>query len=113
MQALKDFAKKYNLHAHFYDFRPYYRQATITSKKLGMYRQHYCGCEFSYKESIAQKQARDLKKAEKAKIQKDIQEQAQLRKLARIEYDKKQKRKRELLKQYKLNNKNLKSTKQD
>lgn len=33
------------------DFRSYYRRATARSKDLGMYRQKYCGCKLSFKES--------------------------------------------------------------
>lgn len=32
------------------DFRPGYKEATISSKQLGMYRQKYCGCIYSEKE---------------------------------------------------------------
>ncbi len=32
------------------DFRPGFKEATILSKELGMYRQQYCGCIYSEKE---------------------------------------------------------------
>lgn len=35
------------------DFTPYYGDATRISRKLGMYRQNYCGCRFSVKEAEA------------------------------------------------------------
>lgn len=31
----------------FYDFRPAYRRSIEISKELGIYRQKFCGCEFS------------------------------------------------------------------
>lgn len=33
------------------DFRPWYPQATLRSRELGMYRQNYCGCRFSAAEA--------------------------------------------------------------
>lgn len=51
---LDDVCAKYNLNPVFMDFRPYYSAATKRSKELEMYRQKYCGCEFSLQESISQ-----------------------------------------------------------
>jgi len=49
------------------DFRDRYRDATVRSRELGMYRQNYCGCVFSQAEAEAQRQARrDARAAEKA-----------------------------------------------
>ena len=48
------------------DFRPYYPEATIESRELGMYRQNYCGCRFSAAEAAVSRQhARDERKAAK------------------------------------------------
>lgn len=49
------------------DFRPYYQDATAESKKLGMYRQKYCGCELSLNESIEQ-----FKKSKNKKYLKEV-----------------------------------------
>lgn len=35
---------------YYYDFRPGFREATVRSKEMGMYRQQYCGCIYSEKE---------------------------------------------------------------
>ena len=49
------------------DFRPYYPEATRESRKLGMYRQNYCGCRFSAAEAtIERHDARDARRAAKA-----------------------------------------------
>ena len=49
------------------DFRERYRDATVRSRELGMYRQNYCGCVYSQAEAAAQRQARkDARAAEKA-----------------------------------------------
>lgn len=45
---------KFNLNPIFMDFRPFYKNAVITSKELNMYRQKYCGCKLSLYESIEQ-----------------------------------------------------------
>lgn len=44
----------YGLTPVIMDFRPFYSEATRNSKELGFYRQKYCGCAFSYNESMEQ-----------------------------------------------------------
>lgn len=52
----------------FQDFRENYQQATIRSRELGMYRQNYCGCAWSYAEAAAEREERKAaRKALKAK----------------------------------------------
>ncbi|OPY58127.1 MAG: hypothetical protein A4E55_01113 [Pelotomaculum sp. PtaU1.Bin035] len=41
---------KYDILFYYADFRPGYREATVLSKEIGMYRQQYCGCIYSEKE---------------------------------------------------------------
>jgi len=43
-------AGKYGIPFYYTDFRPGYREATVLSRDLGMYRQQYCGCIYSEKE---------------------------------------------------------------
>lgn len=43
----KDMAKRYNTKFHSTDFRPAFRDSHEKAKKLGLYRQKYCGCIFS------------------------------------------------------------------
>lgn len=43
-------ADKYGVPFYYEDFRPGYKAATELSKKMGMYRQQYCGCIYSEKE---------------------------------------------------------------
>ena len=53
-RTLQEVCSAYGLTPVSKDFRPFYREATKVSKELGMYRQKYCGCEFSLRESMAQ-----------------------------------------------------------
>ena len=48
-------AAAYGLTPVWRDFRPYYPEATRTSRDLGMYRQNYCGCRFSDAEAAAER----------------------------------------------------------
>ena len=90
----------------FEDFRPYYDEATRRSRELGMYRQNFCGCRISEKEAAAEREQRKAqraaaKAAERARhAAEHAAEAAALarRKAERAEYDKKQARKRAVLK---------------
>jgi hypothetical protein len=42
--------EEYNIPFYYVDFRPGFKEATLRSKELGMYRQQYCGCIYSEKE---------------------------------------------------------------
>ena len=60
-------ARGCGLEAVFKDFRPNYPEATRRSRELGMYRQNYCGCHFSYLEAEEERAARKAaRKAAKA-----------------------------------------------
>jgi predicted adenine nucleotide alpha hydrolase (AANH) superfamily ATPase len=49
------------------DFRDRYRDATVRSREIGMYRQNYCGCVYSQREAASERQARrEARAAEKA-----------------------------------------------
>ena len=49
------------------DFRPWYPQATLRSRELGMYRQNYCGCRFSAAEAAMDRaRLRDERKAQRS-----------------------------------------------
>lgn len=43
-------AKKSGIEFHYRDFRPGWKEGVDESKKLGMYRQQYCGCIYSEKD---------------------------------------------------------------
>ncbi len=43
-------ADKYGVPFYYEDFRTGYKAATALSRKMGMYRQQYCGCIYSEKE---------------------------------------------------------------
>jgi hypothetical protein len=45
------------------DFRAQYRDSVVRSRELGMYRQNYCGCDFSRAEAAAQREERKARKA--------------------------------------------------
>ena len=70
-EELERAAAPYGLAACFHDFRPNYPEATRRSRELGMYRQNYCGCHFSYLEAerereerkVARKAAKEAKRA--------------------------------------------------
>ena len=51
------FAEKYGVKFHYVDFRSGWQKGIEISKKLGLYRQQYCGCIYSEKERY-QQQAR-------------------------------------------------------
>jgi predicted adenine nucleotide alpha hydrolase (AANH) superfamily ATPase len=54
---LQEAAAAHGLEALFVDWRPYYRQGQAAAARLGLYRQRYCGCEFSRQEALAERQA--------------------------------------------------------
>ena len=90
----------------FEDFRPYYDEATRESRELGMYRQNFCGCRISDLEAAAERAERKeqraaAKAAERAAHadERAAEEAArQAHKAERAAYDKKQARKRAILK---------------
>lgn len=48
--AGKAMSEKFNIDFFFKDFRPFFRESMAHAKKLGIFRQKYCGCVFSMKE---------------------------------------------------------------
>ena len=90
----------------FEDFRPYYDEATRRSRALGMYRQNFCGCRISDEEAAAERAERKAaraaeKAAERAAHADEIAAAETARAKHRAEraaYDKKQARKRAVLK---------------
>lgn len=44
-------ATKYNVELYYSDFREYFREGQNIARDEGLYRQKYCGCIYSYKES--------------------------------------------------------------
>lgn len=90
----------------FEDFRPYYDEATRESRELGMYRQNFCGCRISNLEAAAERAERKeqraaAKAAERAAHadERAAEEAARAaHKAERAAYDKKQARKRAILK---------------
>ena len=90
----------------FEDFRPYYDEATRESRELGMYRQNFCGCRISDREAAAERAERKeqraaAKAAERAAHadERAAEEAARAaHKAERAAYDKKQARKRAILK---------------
>ncbi|GAB6181112.1 epoxyqueuosine reductase QueH [Desulfotomaculum defluvii] len=43
----ENIAEQYDIPFYYEDFRPGFKEATIKSKELEMYRQQYCGCIYS------------------------------------------------------------------
>ena len=99
-------AKRAGVAGVFEDFRPYYDEATRRSRALGMYRQNYCGCRISDEEAAAERAERKAqraaaKQAARAEHAEEIAAaEAELKqhRAARAAYDKKQARKRAILK---------------
>lgn len=90
----------------FEDFRPYYDEATRRSRELGMYRQNFCGCRLSDQEAAAERAERKAQRAAQkaaeraAHAEERAAEEAEraAHKAERAAYDKKQARKRAILK---------------
>ena len=105
-QEVRRAAEREGIEGVFEDFRPYYDEATRRSRALGMYRQNYCGCRLSDEEAAAERAERKAqraaaKQAERAEHAAEIAAaEAELEKhrADRAAYDKKQARKRAILK---------------
>jgi predicted adenine nucleotide alpha hydrolase (AANH) superfamily ATPase len=55
MSIGNEMAKRYSIPFHFEDFRPGWKEGIGISKKLGLYRQKYCGCVYSEMERYRKK----------------------------------------------------------
>jgi hypothetical protein len=53
-------SRELNFPFHYFDFRPGYKEATLISKQLKMYRQPYCGCIYSEKERFYPKKSNNI-----------------------------------------------------
>ena len=92
----------YGLEPVFHDYRPYYHNATLRSKALGMYRQNYCGCAYSNAEARQEREerkaAREAEKArraaERAPLEAAREEERKRKAAERAAYDRKQQAKR-------------------
>lgn len=97
---------QYGLTPYFEDWRPFYDNATARSRKMGMYRQNYCGCRFSIAEGRATrefiKHRNAQKKAQERAAHADeiaaAEAKRKERAIERSAYNKKQERKRAVLK---------------
>lgn len=102
--TLNEISKQYNLKPVFIDFRPYYREATKHSIELDMYRQKYCGCEYSLKEREEQVKQKEQNKLKQHQLQKEAKER-------KSKIKAKQDRKRRLKEKYKTTLKNKQNCK--
>lgn len=103
----------------FQDFTPYYKNATLQSRQLKMYRQNYCGCLISKHEAQTEREQRKKERtaqkaawraehtAELAKAQKEL-EQKRSEKRA---YNEKQAKKHEILRKLRLEQKQNEASK--
>lgn len=86
----------------FQDFTPYYHEAVVRSRELGMYRQNYCGCIYSDAEAEAERlqrkalrqAAHTAKEALRAPIRDAEAREREQKQRERAEYDRKQHEKR-------------------
>ena len=51
-------AKRHGVKDAFVDYHSYYPETVRISRELGMYRQDYCGCTYSFEEARLERQAR-------------------------------------------------------
>lgn len=45
----EDIAKENKINFYYSDFRPLFRESQSHAKEAGLYRQRYCGCEYSFR----------------------------------------------------------------
>ncbi len=57
----RELQDRYSVEFYIEDFRPGYSDGLRTSRKLGLYRQNYCGCAFSKVERDNERQAKKQK----------------------------------------------------
>jgi predicted adenine nucleotide alpha hydrolase (AANH) superfamily ATPase len=57
-ETLEECASRHGLTVRRSDWSRYYPESTRCSRALGLYRQNYCGCRFSYQEAELERQAR-------------------------------------------------------
>ncbi len=106
-QELEEAAATAGLQAAFEDYRPYYPEATRRAKEAGLYRQNYCGCRFSAQEAEEERRMRKAQRRAKKEAQRALGREAaeaelrkvQERRRERALYDEKQKRKHQILKE--------------
>lgn len=105
-EELERACKRAGISAFFEDYRPYYDEATRRSRAEGLYRQNFCGCRLSDEEAAAERAERKRlraahKAAERAAHAEERaaeEKERAARKAERAAYDKKQARKRAVLK---------------
>ncbi|MDR0308616.1 MAG: epoxyqueuosine reductase QueH [Coriobacteriales bacterium] len=56
-EELSAAAARCGLQAHFVDWREDYPQSRVLSRELGLYRQKYCGCQYSRQEADIEREA--------------------------------------------------------
>lgn len=78
-QEMEAVATSQGIEFIFRDFRSCYPEATQRSRVLGMYRQNYCGCRFSYDEARAEREERKLQRKAAKEARRKAQEKTQHR----------------------------------
>jgi hypothetical protein len=48
----EEYARKYGVEFYYKDFRPGFRQGQQQAKEMELYRQKFCGCIISYRQSM-------------------------------------------------------------
>lgn len=105
-EELERACKQAGISAFFEDYRPYYDEATRRSRAEGLYRQNFCGCRLSDEEAAAERAERkrlraahkEAERAAHAEERAAEEKERAARKAERAVYDKKQARKRAVLK---------------
>jgi predicted adenine nucleotide alpha hydrolase (AANH) superfamily ATPase len=62
-EAGRDASREFGVPFHNVDFRPGWREGQRMSRKLGFYRQYYCGCTYSKQERDEERAQRKREKA--------------------------------------------------
>lgn len=94
-EVLANACKKYGLACGFEDFSDHYYDAQRKAKKLGLYRQHYCGCVPS---KIEAEKEIALLKQEKLEKMKEREAKLDKKRAERHAYSSKRARQKEILK---------------
>ncbi len=101
-EELKRACERHGIRAFYEDYSPLYAEATRRSRASGMYRQNYCGCLLSKDEADMErkerKAERDARKAKRKLERQQAEQDLEIRRKERREYDAKQAKKRAVLK---------------
>ena len=71
-EELKGAAQRHSLEPAFVDYRSCYPESIQRSRELGMYRQSFCGCQYSQEEAELERSARKAYKQSQSAVVQDV-----------------------------------------